>query len=126
MKKYVITVNGTKYEVEVEEAGFASSKAAPAPAPRPVEIERPVAQKTETSAPSAGSTKKVTAPMPGNILKVNVRAGDVVKKGQSLLILEAMKMENDIVSPFDGKVSAVKAEKGKAVAVGDLLVSIEG
>jgi len=119
MKKYVITVNGNKYEVEVEETGSSSSNAAPTAKAAPVAAAPKAASKA-----SAGG-QKVTAPMPGNIFKVAVKAGDVVKKGQLLLVFEAMKMENDLTSPVDGTVAEVTVSVGSVIAAGDLLVVIE-
>lgn len=133
MKKFLIKVNGSEYEVEVEEVrdGSVSAqpsvefKAAPvpvaAPAPKPAAPAAKPAAKS-TAVPSGAAS--ITAPMPGTILKVNVNAGDVVKKGQVLLILEAMKMENEIVAPNDGKVASVNVDKGVSVNAGDVLVSI--
>ena len=103
MKKYRVNVNGTVYEVELEEI-TGGAPAAPA------------------SAPAGG--EQITSPMPGNILSVNVSAGDTVKKGQVLMILEAMKMENEIMSPCDGKVVSVSVAKGAAVESGTLLCVI--
>jgi glutaconyl-CoA/methylmalonyl-CoA decarboxylase subunit gamma len=133
MRKFLIKVNGNQYEVEVEEvkdnsvavkpveapkaAPIAASAAPVAPAPKAAVQERTV------TTPAGATT--ITSPMPGTILKVNVSAGDAVKKGQVLLILEAMKMENEIVAPKDGKIASVNVEKGKPVNVGDVLVSIE-
>lgn len=116
MKKYRVTVNGTVYEVELEElAGSVpvSAPAAPAAAPAPA----------ASAAPAAG--EQICAPMPGNILAVNVAAGDMVKKGQVLMVLEAMKMENEIMAPHDGKVTAVAVAKGAAVESGTLLCTIQ-
>ena len=114
MKKYRVNVNGTVYEVELEDitgAAPASAPAAPAaPAAAPV------------SAPAGG--EKITSPMPGNILSVNVAAGDTGQKGQVLMILEAMKMENEIMCPCDGKVVSVSVTKGAAVESGTLLCVI--
>jgi biotin carboxyl carrier protein len=121
MKKYVITVNGNKYEVEVEVAGSGSSNSAPA---APAAKAAPVAAAPKASKASAGG-QKVTAPMPGNIFKVEVKAGDVVKKGQLLLVFEAMKMENDLTSPVDGTVAEVTVSVGSVIAAGDLLVVIQ-
>ena len=108
MKHFNITVNGTPYQVTVEEAGPAAP-AAPAPAPA-----------------AAGSTGAVTitAPMPGNILDVKVAVGASVKTGDVLCVLEAMKMENEIVSPQDGTVASVNCAKGDTVHAGDLLISL--
>ena len=106
MKKYRVTVNGTVYEVELEElTGSApvSAPAAPAAAPAPA----------ASAAPAAG--EQICAPMPGNILAVNVTAGQAVKKGDVLMVLEAMKMENEIMCPRDGVVASVNTSKGASV-----------
>ena len=109
MKKYKVNVNGTAYEVEIEEMTGAPAAAPVAAAP----------------AAPAGAGERVAAPMPGNILSVNVAAGATVKKGQVLMILEAMKMENEIMAPHDGKVTAVAVTKGAAVESGALLCTIQ-
>ena len=111
MRKFQITVNGNLYEVEVEEvAASAASAASPVPA-------------APKAAPIAGGTK-VSAPMPGTILAVNVSVGAAVKKGDVLFILEAMKMENEIMAAADGKVSQVLVSKGATVSSGDVLCVI--
>ena len=114
MKKYRVNVNGTAYEVEIEEMNGAPAAApvaaAPAAAPAPA---------------ASGAGESITSPMPGNILAVNVAAGDTVKKGQVLMVLEAMKMENEIMAPHDGKVTAVAVTKGAAVESGALLCTIQ-
>ena len=117
MKKYRVNVNGTDYEITLEEVtgAEASKPAAPAPQAAPAPAAAPAA--------SAGS-EQVVSPMPGNILNVNVKVGDTVKKGQVLLILEAMKMENEIMAPKDGIVTAVNVQKGSTVESGALLVTI--
>ena len=112
MKKYRVNVNGTVYEVELEEMTGAPA-AAPVAAPAP----------SAAAAPAAGG-EKVTSPMPGTILSVNVTAGDAVKRGQVLMILEAMKMENEIMCPCDGTVASVSVTKGAAVESGTLLCTI--
>ena len=114
MKKHRVTVNGTGYEIELEEQiGTAPAPAAAAPAaPAPA-----------AAAPEGG--EQVTAPMPGTILSINVAAGDTVKRGQVLMILEAMKMENEIMCPCDGKVASVNTSKGAAVESGTLLCVIQ-
>ncbi len=106
MKKYRVTVNGTAYEIELEEL----TGAAPAPAPA-------------AAAPAGG--EQVTSPMPGTILDVKVSQGASVKKGDVLMILEAMKMENEIMCPCDGKVASINAAKGAAVESGTLLCVIQ-
>ena len=116
MKKYRVTINGTAYEVELEELTAASVPAAKAAAP--------VAAPTPAAAPAAGD-EAVTAPMPGTILAVNVAVGDTVKKGDVLMILEAMKMENEINSPRDGKIVAVNTSKGSMVESGAQLCVIQ-
>ena len=117
MKKYRVNVNGTVYEVDVEDISGAAPVAAPAAAPAAAPVAAPV------SAPAGG--EQVTSPMPGNILAVNVAAGDTVRKGQVLMILEAMKMENEIMCPCDGKVASVNTSKGASVESGTLLCVIQ-
>ena len=116
MKKYRVTVNGTAYEIELEELtgaapAPAAATAAPAPAPAPA------------AAPARG--EQVTSPMPGTILSINVAAGDTVKRGQVLMVLEAMKMENEIMCPCDGKIASVNTSKGASVESGTLLCVIQ-
>lgn len=127
MKKYNITVNGTTYEVIVEEAGTVSPQApiysapvAPAAATAPAAAPAPKA----SAASSIGGANKVTAPMPGTILEVKVSAGQAVKKGDVICVLEAMKMENEIPAPCDGVVASVLVQKGATVSANDVLVSL--
>lgn len=131
MRKFNITVNGKSYEVEVEELGGAVSAPAPvaAPAPAPVAAPTPKAAPTPVAAPApaaapAGATT-VNAPMPGTILKVNVTVGQKVAEGDVLAVLEAMKMENEIMSPVSGTVASVNVNQGAAVNSGDVLLSIQ-
>ena len=116
MKKYRVNVNGTVYEVELEEITGAAAAAPVAAAPA-------VPAAPVVAAPAGG--EKVSAPMPGNILAVNVAAGDTVKRGQVLMILEAMKMENEIMAPCDGTIASVHTSKGSAVESGALLCVIQ-
>lgn len=110
MKNYTITVNGTAYQVTVEE-GFAGA-AAPAPAaPAPA------------AAPAAGGVT-ITSPMPGKILGIKAAAGTAVKRGQVILLLEAMKMENEIVAPQDGTVASVNVAVGDMVEPGAVLATL--
>ena len=120
MKKYRVNVNGTTYEVEVEELTGAAA-AASAQAAAPAAPAAPAA----ASAPAPAGGEKIVSPMPGNILDVRVNVGDAVKSGQVLMILEAMKMENEIMSPRDGKVTAVSVKKGDMVEPDTLLCVIE-
>ena len=121
MKSYTITVNGTSYEVTVEEhldgavSQGRSTAALKAPAPQ----EAP--KKAEAK---ASGRLQIVAPMPGKILSVKVKPGDPVKRGQAVMVLEAMKMENEIVSPDDGVVASVEVAQGANVEAGALLASI--
>lgn len=122
MKKYVITVNGAKYEVVVEEADI-NAKFTKAETPKAAPAAPAAAPKAAApKAASAGATA-VNAPLPGNILKVKATQGSAVKKGDLLCVLEAMKMENEIVAPSDGTVTVVTT-KGAAVNTGDVLVTL--
>lgn len=118
MKNYVITVNGTSYEVSVEEVG--GNTAAPAPAPMAAP-KAPAAPKP--AGPQGGI--KVTSPMPGKILSLKSEAGASVKRGDVLMILEAMKMENEIVAPQDGTVASINVAAGDSVEAGALLATLK-
>ena len=122
MKNYRITVNGTSYDVSVEElAGGVAPVAAPVAA-APVAPPAPAAAPAAKSA-GAGSIK-VASPMPGKILDVKANVGDAVKKGQVILILEAMKMENEVVAPEDGTVASTDVASGATVEAGDTLATL--
>jgi len=122
MKYYNITVNGVAYSVSVEETAAGAAPVAAAPVAAPA---APAAPKAPPAAPAgAAGAVAVKAPMPGNILDVKVKAGDSVKAGDVLAILEAMKMENEIVAPQDGTVASVNVNKGDTVNSGDTLVSM--
>ena len=126
--KYKVTLNGKTYEVEVEagKAILLDEYEAYAPAAAPAAVEAPAAAAPAAApAPAAvavAAGEQVTAPMPGNILKVNVSAGQAVKAGDVLAVLEAMKMENEIVAPRDGTVAQVVTSKGSVVDTGAPLV----
>ncbi|MCR4839554.1 MAG: biotin/lipoyl-binding protein [Eubacterium sp.] len=127
MKNYRITVNGTTYDVAVEEtAGGAAPAAAPAPkaaAPAPKPAAPAAAPAPKAASGSAGSVT-VASPMPGKILGVKTEVGKSVKKGEVLMILEAMKMENEIVAPEDGTVASVNVGVGDSVEAGDTLATL--
>ena len=118
MKNYRITVNGTAYDVAVEELGACAAPAAVA-APAPVAAAAPA-----PAAPAAAGSIEVAAPMPGKILNVKAGVGTAVKKGDVILILEAMKMENDVVAPEDGTVASINVSAGDAVEAGDVLATL--
>ena len=117
MRKFMINVNGKSYEVDVEEitGGASAPVAAPAPAAAPAAAPAPS---------GAQGAVSVDAPMPGTVLRINVKAGDVVKAGQAIVVLEAMKMENEIAAPQDGTIASVNVSQGASVNTGDVLVTL--
>lgn len=129
MRQFNITVNGQTYQVEVEEVGGAVT-AAPVRAAAPVAAAPVAAAPKAAPAPAAapkaaaGAGDPVKSPMPGNILDVKVKVGDKVTNGTCLVVLEAMKMENEIPAPKDGTVTSVLVAKGATVSAGDVLVTI--
>lgn len=141
MKKFLIKVNGNQYEVEVEELGqemggervvqevrtvSAKPEPSPAAASSPAKA-APAAPKPEATANKGevpSGAEKVTAPMPGVINSIVKNVGDTVKRGDVVLILEAMKMENEIVAPKEGKIASINVAKGASVNAGDVLFSI--
>lgn len=132
MKKYIVNVNGKSYEVEIEEVGGVSAApitSTPSPQPKaapakPAKASKPAPQKAEAK-PVPQGAETVEAPMPGTVLDIKVNEGDTVTEGQVLLLLEAMKMENEIVAPKSGKVAAINTAKGASVNTGDPLISLE-
>ena len=111
MKKFHITVNGTAYEVDVEEIGAAAPVAAAPAAAAPV-----------AAVPAGGVV--VACPMPGTIIDIKVNAGDAVAEGQVLVVFEDMKMENEIVAPCAGTVASINVSKGDSVDSGSVLMSL--
>ena len=131
MRKFNVTVNGVAYDVEIEEVGAGVSAPVAAPAPVAAAPAAAPAAPKAAPAPAAAPAKsgnegavKVKAPMPGTIMKVNVKVGDTVKKGDVLCVLEAMKMENDISAPQDGTVASVNVQKGASVQAEEVLVTL--
>lgn len=124
MKNYRITVNGTAYDVAVEELGAGTvPAAAPAAAPAPVAA-APAAAPAAPAASGAEGGVKVAAPMPGKILAIKANAGQAVKRGDVIMILEAMKMENEITAPEDGTIAGINVAVGDSVESGDTLASL--
>lgn len=139
MRKFNITVNGKSYEVDVEEIGGVSAPVRPVaqPAVQPAPA-KPVTPVQQTPAPQAASpapkapsvpvsegSTNIVAPMPGTIIDIKKNVGDTVERGDLILILEAMKMENDIMTPASGRIVAINTNKGASVNSGDVLVVIE-
>ena len=119
MKRYNITVNGTAYDVAVEEiTDGAAPTAAPAPAAAPAPKAAPK--------PAAGAQGgvKITAPMPGTIVEVKAKVGDAVKNGTVIAVLEAMKMENDVVADRDGTIASINVNKGDSVSTGTVIATL--
>ena len=122
MKNYTITVNGNVYEVTVEEGastGAAPASRAAAPAPK-------AAPKAAAPAPAAGAqgSVAVTAPMPGKIVGIKAEPGKTVAKGEAIIVLEAMKMENEIVAPADGTIASINVSVGDSVEAGATLATL--
>ncbi|MDD4583574.1 MAG: biotin/lipoyl-binding protein [Eubacteriales bacterium] len=130
MKKYKITVNGKTYEVEVEEIGgqtpptqtTTTTPAAPEiPQPKP----QPKPQPQPKNPGTAAGKQKITSPMPGTIISIKTKPGDKVQKGNIIMILEAMKMENEIIAPEDGVITSIDTSEGASVNTGDILATLE-
>ncbi len=137
--KYIVTINNKDYEVEVEKGQAMVTGVKPATVPAVMTAQEPAAARAASAAshtaraddkqaePTAvsGQGEAVRAPMPGTILDIKVSAGSKVKKGSVILILEAMKMENEIVAPCDGSISYINGARGSSVNTGDLLAVIQ-
>lgn len=129
MKKYIIKLNGKTYEVEMGEVSGSSVYVAPAANGSGTTANGPTPA-APSAAPSAAPVASATggdaiiSPMPGNIIDIRVKAGDRVKKNQVILVLEAMKMENEIVAPADGTVLSIATSKGAMVNANEELVRI--
>ena len=125
--KYICTLNGKKYEVQVEKLDdftplTRAAAAAPAPAAAPIVAPAAAPAPAPAAAPAAGGANNVTAPMPGNILDIAVTVGQAVTAGQTVLTMEAMKMENEIVAPAAGTVKEICVKKGDVVDTDAVLV----
>jgi biotin carboxyl carrier protein len=136
MKNFRVTVNGSSYDVQVEEVSSFAQTATPSSSPAPVAAApaqtaapSPAPAAAPAPAPAAGGSEgniKVTAPMPGTVLDIKVNVGDSVSANQVVIILEAMKMENEIVTPNGGKVSSINVAKGDTVNSGDVMITVQG
>ncbi len=128
MKKYKITVNGKTYEVEVEEIGaqnFIPTQTANAPtSPEVTQQPKPQPQPKQKNSGTVGK-QKITSPMPGTIMSINKKPGDKIQKGDVIMILEAMKMENEIIAPEDGVITSIDTSEGASVNTGDILATFE-
>lgn len=140
MRKFVVNVNGNSYEVEVEEVSgtivsqpvtapapqpaLTTAPAAPAAAPAPQPAPQPAPAPAAPVSSGAEGAVKITAPMPGTILDIRVKLGDSVNKGTVVIILEAMKMENEILSPQDATVASINVTKGQQVNSGDVMLTL--
>ena len=125
MRRFNVTVNGVAYDVVVEEVGASAPMAAPVAAPAPAAV--PVAASAPAAAPApAGAAGSVTvkAPLQGTIMKVMVKPGDSVKKGTPVCVIEALKMENDVVAPEDGVVASVNVKSGDSVKTDEVLLTL--
>ncbi len=127
MKVYKIKVNGKTYRVELESIEEVASSSAPSAAPKAASAPSaaPAAAAAPSAAPTSGEGHEITSPIQGSVVKVLVKVGDQVKKGTALVIIEAMKLENEVVSPFDGVVSAIRVEKGQAVASKEVIAYVK-
>lgn len=124
MKTYTITVNGVAYDVTVEEGAGVAAPVAAAPAAAPKAAPAAAPKAAAPVASGAAGAVKVNAPMPGKILAVKTQVGAAVKKGDVILVLEAMKMENEIVAPQDGTVASVNVSVGASVESGEVMVTL--
>ena len=124
MKNYRITVNGVAYDVAVEELGAGAVPAAAPVAAAPVVAPAAAPAPAAPVASGAAGSVKIESPMPGKILAIKANAGQAVKKGDVVMILEAMKMENEITAPEDGTVASINVAVGDSVESGDTLASL--
>ncbi len=124
MKEYKVKVNGNEYNVEIEEVGGTVSNVVATPVSRPASAPVSAPAPAAAPAPAGAAGSKVTSPLPGVILDTAVKEGDTVKKGDKVVVLEAMKMENIIEATADGVIKEIKVKKGDSVQEGDVIAVI--
>ena len=126
MKRFLIKINGKTYDAEVEVLGAsaAASAAAPAPAAAPKAAAPAPAPAAPAAAPKAGGPANVTSPLPGTVLRLVKNAGDTVAAGEVVMIVESMKMENEVVAPEAGRIASIAVAAGSAINTGDLLFTL--
>lgn len=130
MRKFNVNVNGKSYDVSVTEISKNDSELTPQNKTDSKQViinnsnNESSNNTTVEPKPSSANINSITAPMPGNIINIKTQVGEKVSKGQSLIVLEAMKMENEITSPFEGVVAQINVKSGDSVAVGQVLITI--
>ena len=122
-KNASVSVNGNSYDVELENAPAAPAAAAPATA-NPAKAAAPAAAPSAAAPKASGTEVEVKSPMEGNVIEICANVGDSVKNGQKILVIEAMKLENDVVSPYDGVVGKILVEKGQSVTAKEVIALI--
>ena len=120
MKQFKVTVNGKSYDVQVEEVGGSAP-----PIPVPVTLAAPASKRAPAPPILAPGAVGVNAPMPGSIIEIKAQVGQIVARGDALLTLEALKVENEITAPRDGKIAVIHVKEGELVNTGALLISID-
>lgn len=125
MKRFLIKINGKTYDAEVEVVGTSASApvAAPAPAAAP-HAAAPAPTAAPAAAPAAGGPANVTSPLPGTVLRLCKNTGDAVAAGEVVMIVESMKMENEVVAPEGGRIASIAVAAGSAINTGDLLFTL--
>lgn len=125
MKRFLIKINGKTYDAEVEVVGTSASApvAAPAPAAAP-HAAAPAPAAAPATAPAAGGPANVTSPLPGTVLRLCKNTGDAVAAGEVVMIVESMKMENEVVAPEGGRIASIAVAAGSAINTGDLLFTL--
>lgn len=123
MKRFLIKINGKTYDAEVEVVGTSASApvAVPAAAPRAA---APATAPAPAAAPAAGGPANVTSPLPGTVLRLCKNTGDTVAAGEVVMIVESMKMENEVVAPEGGRIASIAVAAGSAINTGDLLFTL--